>query len=89
MINSKLATHAATVGLMTILLFIACMFWKMTITDPVVEQFHMLGLKLVFPGFRGFDVASILWGMLLSFVYGFVVSFVFHVLHPDCCPVKK
>jgi uncharacterized protein YggT (Ycf19 family) len=87
--NAKLLTHAAAMGLMTILLFVLCMFWKMTITDPVVDQFHSLSLKLLFPGFKGFDVASILWGMVLSFVYGFVASFLFHTLHPDCCPMKK
>ncbi|MBU0540241.1 hypothetical protein KKF59_01040 [Patescibacteria group bacterium] len=87
--NAKFFAHAATIGLFGVLLFILCMLWKLTITDPLVDQFHVLYLKFLFPGFKGFDVASILWGMVLSFVYGFLAAVVFHGLHPDCCKPKK
>lgn len=87
--NAKLFSHAAAIGLFAVLLFILSLLWKLTITDPLVDQFHILYLKLLFPGFKGFDVASILWGMVLSFVYGFLASVVFHGLHPDCCKPRK
>lgn len=54
-------------------------------TDPAVMQFHLLALKTAIPGFKGYDAFSILWGIILIFVYGFVASVIYHSLHLDCC----
>ncbi|MBI4138901.1 hypothetical protein HY479_02005 [Candidatus Uhrbacteria bacterium] len=87
--NTPPFAHAAAIGLIAVLFFIVCLLWRLTITDPMVDQFHVLSLKLIFPGFEGYDASSILWGMVLSFVYGFLASCAFHLLHPDCCNMKK
>jgi hypothetical protein len=53
-----------------------------------VDAFHLLSLKLSFPGFQGYDVGSVLWGGVLSFVYGFAGSVIFHTFHKECCKGK-
>ncbi len=58
-------------------------------TDPSVMSFHLLSLKTFFPGFRGYDVLSLLWGAVLVFVYGYLASMAFHSLHNDCCIQKN
>jgi hypothetical protein len=59
-------------------------------TDPAVMQFHLLALKTAFPGFTDFNAGSVIWGGIMSFVYGFIISVVFHSLHGNCtCGMKK
>lgn len=82
-------THALRVGLFFAGLYVLCLFWRLTMTDPAVMNFHLLSLKTLFPGFQGYDALSILWGGVLSFAYGFAGSWVFHSFHNECCvPVK-
>jgi hypothetical protein len=86
----SLTKHAALVGVFAVILYAFCLVWRFTMTDPLVQQFHLLALKTAFPGFSGFDAASMIWGGLTSFVYGFVASIVFHSLHKGCaCELKK
>lgn len=87
--NNMLMKHAATVGMFAIVLYILCLLWSFVLTEPAVAMFHQLALKTAFPGFRGFDVASLIWGGLLSFVYGFIASVIFHSLHRNCCGIKS
>lgn len=89
MTKNALIRHAASVGLFIIVLYVLCLLWRLTITDPEVMKFHLLGLKTAFPGFQGFDVASMIWGGVLSFVYGFLASVAFHSLHRNCCGMKS
>lgn len=87
---ASLLKHAATFGVFGIILFAACLLWRFTMTDPAVIQFHLLALKTAFPGFVGFDVASLIIGGIMSFVYGFFLSIIFHSLHGSCvCITKK
>lgn len=81
--------HAATVGFFAVLLYAACLAWRYTIVDVDVMNLHLLSLKMMFPGFQGYDVLSIVWGALLSFVYGVAASALFHTIHADCCGMKK
>ncbi|MDP2630191.1 MAG: hypothetical protein Q8P56_02165 [Candidatus Uhrbacteria bacterium] len=83
------ASHAVKIGLVVVVLYVLCLFWRFTIVDPAVAQMHLLNLKLAFPGFQGYDALSILWGGVMSFFYGFIFSLIFHWLHRDCCQVKK
>ena len=87
--NNALMKHAAAVGIFVVVLFAVCLIWKVTITEPEVAAFHMNALKTAFPGFKGYDVASILWGGVLSFVYGCIAAYVFHGLHKNCCKLKE
>ncbi|MBI4281014.1 hypothetical protein HY628_02345 [Candidatus Uhrbacteria bacterium] len=80
--------HAAKVGFFLILFYAVCLLWKFMITDPEVARFHLLSLKLSLPGFSGFTTGSIVWGGVLSFVYGFFASLVFHGVHGKCCLPK-
>ncbi|MBI2444378.1 MAG: hypothetical protein HYV42_04035 [Candidatus Magasanikbacteria bacterium] len=77
--------HAALVGLFVVALYAICLLWSLFITDPAVANFHLLSLKLTFPGFQGFSVGSIIWGGVLAFVYGFLASLVYHAFHGRCC----
>lgn len=87
--NSMLYKHAAGVGVFFILLYVLCLLWRYTMVDPAVIQFHLLALKAAFPGFAGYAAGSIVWGGVLSFVYGFILSAVFHAMHMKCGCMKK
>lgn len=88
--NSKLLKHAAAIGIFAVLFYILCLIWRKFIpTDPELARLHLMFLKLSLPGFRGYDTASLIWGGLLSFVYGFIASLVFHALHRNCCGAKE
>ena len=86
--NEPLSSHARTVGFTIVLLYILCLLYRVIMTDPAVANFHLLSLKTAFPGFQGYDVFSVIWGAVLSFIYGFVFSQVFHRLHKNCCGMK-
>lgn len=83
------AKHAVKVGSVFVVFFVLCLLWKFTIVDPAVAQMHLLNLKLALPGFQGYDAFSIFSGGVISFVYGFILSILFHWLHGDCCQTKK
>lgn len=88
MTKSLLWRHAAAVGFFFVGLFVLCLLWPNLLTDPDAIRFHLTSLKTAFPGFKGMDPGSMLWGGVLSFVYGFVGSVAFHGLHRNCCGVK-
>lgn len=83
-----LSKHAVKVGGVLVVLYALCLLWKLTITDPAVVSFHETSLKLAFPGFKGYDMLSIVWGAVLSWVYGFAASVIWHRMHKDCCGAK-
>lgn len=89
--SESLFKHAVSVGVFAVLLYVACLLWRFTMTDPAVMQFHLLSLKTALPGFSGFGAGSVILGGVESFIYGFVISLVFHVLHANCncCGMKK
>ncbi|MFA4846433.1 MAG: hypothetical protein WC654_07835 [Patescibacteria group bacterium] len=81
--------HALRVGGFFVLLYALCLVWPMIYPyGEDVLAFHLLSLKLLFPGFQGYVVSSLLWGGVLSFVYGFIGSGIFHALHKGCCKGK-
>ncbi len=86
--QSALVRHAANVGVFVVVLYVLCLFWRLTMTDPEVIRFHLLSLKTALPGFQGFNPLSMLWGGVISFVYGFIGSVIFHKLHRGCCGMK-
>ncbi len=83
-----LSKHAVKIGGILVLLYVVCLLWRVTITDPAVATLHTTSLKLAFPGFKGYDVLSVVWGAVLTFVYGYVASAVWHGLHKNCCSGK-
>lgn len=88
--TAHLLKHAAIVGVFAVVLYAGCLLWRFTMTEPAVAQFHLLALKSAFPGFTGFNTASVVLGCIMSFVYGFIISVVFHALHGCCgCGMKK
>lgn len=82
--NQALFKHAATIGVFGLILYVLCLLWRYTMTDPEVIKYHLLGLKTAFPGFQGMDSRSALIGGVWTFVYFFVGSVVFHTLHRNC-----
>ena len=88
MTRSLLWRHAAAVGLFIVGLYALCLLLPNLLTDPEAIRFHATSLKTAFPGFKGMDLVSMLWGGALSFVYGFLGSVAFHGLHRNCCGVK-
>lgn len=87
--QNGLGKHAVVIGVVALALYLACLLWRITMTDPEVVKLHLLSLKLVFPGFQGMDALSMIWGAVLSFVYGFIVAVVWHSLHKNCCIEEK
>ncbi|MBI5654125.1 hypothetical protein HZC53_00505 [Candidatus Uhrbacteria bacterium] len=89
--NEYLLKHAVMIGVFAVFLYAACLLWRFTMTDPSVMQFHLLSLKTAFPGFSGFDAGSVIYGGVMSFVYGLIISLIFHGLHANCncCSMKK
>lgn len=80
------SSHAARIGGFLVVLYAVCLIWPAVFPyEAAVREFHLLSLKLAFPGFQGMAVGSIIWGGVLSFVYGFVGSYIFHALHKNCC----
>ena len=77
--------HAIRAGLIIVVLYLACLFWRITMTDAAVMNFHLLSLKTALPGFQGYDALSIVWGAILAFGYGFCGSYLFHAFHNGCC----
>ncbi len=84
------SSHALRVGSFFVLLYALCLIWpKVYPYSADVLTYHMLSLKLLFPGFQGYGIGSVVWGGVLSFGYGFVGSMIFHGLHKACCKGKK
>ena len=81
--------HALLIGGFVIFLYVICLVWRVTLTDPAAMAFHLTALKVAFPGFAGYDGLSIIWGGFLSGLYGFLASLIFHSLHQNCCEPKK
>lgn len=88
--HETLLKHAAFVGVFGVVLYVACLLWRYTMTDPAVIQFHLLSLKTALPGFQGYDATSFIVGGVWSFAYLFVGSLAFHWVHANCsCGMKK
>jgi hypothetical protein len=78
--------HALRVGGIFVLLYALCLIWPNIYPFSAdVLTYHLLSLKLTFPGFQGYAAGSILWGGVLSFIYGFLASMIFHSLHKKSC----
>ena len=87
--KTSFVPHASRVGLFIIILYALCLIWPAVFPyEADVLAQHLLSLKLVFPGFQGFGIGSIIWGGILSFVYGFAGAWICHALHHDCCRSK-
>ena len=83
--KNSFLSHAMHVGFFVLFLYILCLWWPRVYPyETDVLTHHLLSLKLLFPGFQGYTLGSILWGGILSFVYGFMGSFIFHQAH-KCC----
>lgn len=83
-------THALHVGSFFVLLYILCLAWPMVYPYGAdVLAYHMLSLKLLFPGFTGYSSGSLVWGAVMSFAYGFAGSLIAHSLHGSCCGKTK
>lgn len=88
--TESLLKHAVFIGVFAIFLYAICLLWRFAMVDPAVMQFHLLALKTTFPGFIGFDAGSVVLGGIMSFIYGFIISIVFHSLHNNCdCGMRK
>lgn len=87
--KSTVSSHAVRVGGFFVILYVLCLVWQTWSADAAVQAYHLTSLKFLFPGFMGFTLISIVWGGILSFVYGFVGSYVFHRFHAGCCLPQK
>lgn len=82
--SESLEHHALSIGTFAAFFYAICLLYGLTLTDPFLQQFHLASLKLALPGFTGYTMLSIVWGAALSFVYGFMISELYHALHKDC-----
>ena len=84
------SSHVLRVGSFFVVLYALCIVWPIVYPyDTDVLAHHLLSLKLLFPGFQGYDFGSIIWGGVLSFIYSAIGSMIFHGFHSDCCKGKK
>jgi len=82
-------SHTLRVGGFFVFLYALCLVWpKIYPYGADVLMHHLLSLKLLFPGFQGYGVGSIVWGGVLSFIYSSVGSLIFHAFHNNCCKSK-
>ena len=82
--------HAVRVGGFLVLIYAICLIWpKVYPYDVATLAHHLLSLKLALPGFQGYDVGSVVWGGVLTFVYGTAGSLIYHAFHQGCCAGKK
>jgi len=83
-------SHAVRVGAFIVLFYVVCLVWPLIYPYSAdVLTHHLLSLKLLFPGFLEYTAGSIVWGGILSFIYGFVGSMFFHAFHASYCVSKK
>lgn len=82
--GESLDHHAVSIGVFAVFFYAICLLYGLTLGDPFLKQFHFASLQLALPGFTGYTFLSIIWGAALSFVYGFIISVLYHTLHKDC-----
>jgi len=77
-----------TVGILTAVFFIICIFWGVLLTDPVLKELHYNILRLSFPGFA-FTAAGVITGLIESFVYGWFFGALLAWLCKKMCVVEQ
>lgn len=87
--NTSHVRPAWTIGVFLVLLYLLCLAWQYLLTDPAIQTLHVQLLMLTFPGFKGMTIGSMLWGGVLSFVYGWVGALIFRVVGNVSCQGKK
>ena len=86
--KNSFLSHAMHVGFFVLFLYVLCLWWPQVYPyEADVLTHHLLSLKLLFPGFQGYSAGSIVLGGILSFIYGFIGSLIFHAAH-KCCRTK-
>lgn len=79
---SKKSCH---LGYIFLTFFILCTIWsKVYPYEKEIFDLHMNLLKLTYPGFKGYDLMSLIWAGVLSFLYGYVISVICIHLHHGC-----
>lgn len=77
-----------TVSLFFVVLYLICLGWGYLLTDPALKTLHEQLLALTFPGFIWLSWGSFFWGLVLSFVYGWIGVGIFVWLQKLCCGDK-
>ena len=81
----NLARHATIAGITALGAYCIALLWQFTIVQPAVGVFYLNIFKLVFPGFYGFNAPSLLWGAVLSFIYGLLAAVLCFLIHHAFC----
>lgn len=76
------------VSLFFIVLYLICLGWGYLLADAELMTLHQQLVALTFPGFVWFSWGSFIWGLVLSFVYGWVGAGIFVGLEKICCGEK-
>ena len=70
------------VGVFLALLFIACFVWYWV--QPVHQELHMQRLELSFFGYQGMNSGSFIFGLVQSYIWGYIGVALWHVAN-YCC----
>lgn len=66
----KLINFGNQIGFFFILLFVLCFAWFWL--HPVHQELHKQLLELAFYGYKGMDLTSFIFGVIQSYVWGYV-----------------
>lgn len=88
--KTAFSAHTVRVGGFFVLLYAICLLWPNVYAFSAdALAWHLTALQFTFPGFKDLTTESVLWGGVLSFVYGAVGSIVYHAFHnKGCCKGK-
>lgn len=69
-----------TVGIISVIIFIFCMFWGFLLSTPTLKELHINLLKIFYPGFN-FNTIGIIIGLFEAYIYGWIIGISFVWLH--------
>lgn len=70
-------------GLFLAILFVLCFAWNWI--NPVEQELHTSFLRLVFFGYDGANLGSFVFGLIQSYVWGYVFVGLWHLVGTCCC----
>lgn len=64
--------HSNHLGIFLGIVFIGCFFWYWI--HPVQQEFHLKFLQSAFFGFKSMNIASFIFGLICSYIYGYIFT---------------
>lgn len=78
---------ANRIGLFLAVLFVICFFWYYI--RPVEQELHLKLFKLTYFGFNGMNVFSFIFGLIQTYIWGYVVVGILRLIRCPCLKENK